>query len=89
MKSPVVPDTGLWEQAAGLITAAGGLQAVALLAVTAGLVLGAGAWALGHAGGMNRLATRGRITVIGCLVGAFAIGALPRLIPWVIAAMSA
>ncbi|QHO90296.1 hypothetical protein CWT12_01605 [Actinomyces sp. 432] len=84
----LLPDVGLWEEITGLFALIGGVQAVVLVAATAGVILGAVLWAGGHATGLGGVAKAGRLAVAGSLLVPVVAMALPGWIGWVIGTLS-
>lgn len=81
---PVVPDIDLWANLVDFFNFLGAVQAGALLACVAGLVIAAWAWGVGRAWGLSGLASAGKIGVLVIPVAAFCTAALPGMIGWVI-----
>lgn len=62
---------------------AGGALTWAIILLTAALIIAACVWAMGVATSNPQLASRGRSTLIACLIGALMIGLIPFGVPWI------
>lgn len=85
----LLPDVDLWEEITGLFSLIGGVQALVLVAATAGVILGAVLWSMGHSTGLGGVAKAGRLAVVGSLLVPVVAMALPGWIGWLIRTMAA
>ena len=79
-RGPLTPDVTVWEALGSWFSLLGGATAVALQTSLVALLVGACAWALGVVMSIDRLATGGKLCVVGALCVAFV---APMLAPWV------
>ncbi|CED92464.1 Hypothetical protein AAM4_2632 [Actinomyces succiniciruminis] len=84
----LLPDVDLWQEIAGLFGLIGGVQAVVLVAATAGVILGAVLWSVGHTTGLGGVAKAGKLAVAGSLLVPVVAMALPGWIGWIIGTLS-
>jgi hypothetical protein len=77
-----LPDPGNLPGSTQIITVVSGLRWGALVACLVALVVGAAVWAFSAHNGNPYYVSRAKTTVLGALIGVFAIGAAPALIQW-------